>query len=163
MCLSPREKSLVFPVIASPRSFPVRNDINDFTTRRPSETLRLALSSGGFGYEAFHTGRMPLCLDAVFGCGDGLCSSFKDAAAALRLLVPTPVCEDTGSMWRFIGQRLVGAVPVLLGITVLVFLILHLMPGVRRNHCSSARMPPRSRLPSSTASSVSIDRSSCNQ
>lgn len=32
-------------------------------------------------------------------------------------------------MWRFIGQRLVGTIPVLLGITVLVFLILYLMPG----------------------------------
>lgn len=32
-------------------------------------------------------------------------------------------------MWRFIGQRLIGTIPVLFGITVLVFLILYLMPG----------------------------------
>lgn len=32
-------------------------------------------------------------------------------------------------MWGFIGQRLIGAIPVLFGITVLVFSILYLMPG----------------------------------
>jgi len=32
-------------------------------------------------------------------------------------------------MWRFIGQRLAATIPVLLGISILVFLILYLMPG----------------------------------
>lgn len=36
---------------------------------------------------------------------------------------------SNGRMWLFIGQRLIGAIPVLFGITVLVFLILYLMPG----------------------------------
>ena len=32
-------------------------------------------------------------------------------------------------MWRFIGQRFLATIPVLFGISILVFLILYLMPG----------------------------------